>query len=148
MNCLEDDWENELRWASMVLLKYLLPFLKDVFDREDYIEVYPEMIKRLDDAQDGIRIETCLVFEIFFDQLPDPWSGSLYDYCVKTIFIHLDDQNEQVQKAVLAVLKKASRVQQSDFIQIAREMEGKSSATHLCKVLLDHATGDILIADE
>jgi hypothetical protein len=123
MNCLEDDWENELRWASMVLLKYLFPFLKNVFDREDYIEVYPEMIKRLDDAQDGIRIETCKVFEIFFDQLPDPWSSSLYDYCVKTIFIHLDDQNEQVQKGVLEVLKKASRVQTSDFIQIAREME-------------------------
>jgi hypothetical protein len=29
--------------------------------------MYPELLKRMDDAQDGIRIEMCKVFEVFFD---------------------------------------------------------------------------------
>lgn len=109
-SCLDDDWENDLRFASVVMIKYCLEYLKDVFDREDYINVYPAMLERMDDAQDGIRLEVCKAFEIFFDNLPNPWSTSLYEYTVKTIFIHLDDPNENIQKAVLNVLKKATRV--------------------------------------
>ena len=52
------------------------------------------MLKRLDDAQDGIRIETAKTFELFFELLPEGWSNSLLDYCIKGIFIHLDDSNE------------------------------------------------------
>ena len=54
------------------------------------------MLKRLDDAQDGIRIETCKAFEILFEMMSDPWSGSLYEYTVKNIFIHLDDPNQEI----------------------------------------------------
>ena len=95
-NCLDDDWQNDIRFASVVMIRHMLAYLKDTFDREDYIELYPELLKRLDDAQDGIRIETCKCFEVFFDQLMDPWSSSLYDYTIKTIFIHLDDANEKI----------------------------------------------------
>ena len=54
------------------------------------------MLKRLDDAQDGIRIETCKAFEILFEMMSDPWSSSLYEYTVKNIFIHLDDPNQEI----------------------------------------------------
>lgn len=67
-NCLDDDWQNDIRFASVVLCRHLLTYLcpTSQFDREDYIHIYPELLKRLDDAQDGIRIETCKVFEVFF----------------------------------------------------------------------------------
>ena len=109
-NCLDDDWANDIRFASVVLCKHLLNYLHPVMEKEDYDQVYPELLKRLDDAQDSIRIETCKVFEIFFDKICDPWSSSLYEYTIKTIFIHLDDQNEDVQQAVASVLRKAARV--------------------------------------
>ena len=28
--------------------------------------------------------------------MEDPWSGSLYEYTVKNIFIHLDDPNQEI----------------------------------------------------
>lgn len=110
-NCMDDDWANDIRYAAVVFLRQYLAYLKEQYDREDYVAIYPEMLKRLDDAQDGIRLEICKVFEIFFDQLPDPWSSSLYEYAVKTIFVHIDDPSEAIQQAVVAVLKKAARVQ-------------------------------------
>ena len=109
-NCIEDDWANDLRYASVVLVKHILNYVQDKFDHDDLNLVYTELLKRLDDAQDGIRIETCKVFEVYFDNLYDPWSSSLYEYTIKTIFVHLDDSNEEIQKAITNVLKKASRV--------------------------------------
>jgi len=94
-----------------VLLNKLCVYLKDCLDREDYNEMYPLMLKRLDDAQDQIRIEMAKGFESFFDQINDPWSSSLYTYTVKTIFIHLDDPNKNVKDAIYRVLQKAARVQ-------------------------------------
>lgn len=49
-SCLEDDWGNDLRFASVVFLRKLFMFLKGVADNEDIKLVYPEMLKRLDDA--------------------------------------------------------------------------------------------------
>ena len=123
---MEDDWDNDMRFAAVVLMKHILIMIQAKFEYEQYREVYPELLKRLDDAQDGIRIENCKVLEIFFDGLPDPWSSSLYEYTIKNIFVHLDDQNDKIQQAVQQVLKKAARVQTHDFIRISQEIEGKS----------------------
>lgn len=139
-NCLDDDWANDIRFAAVVFTRHYLPYLKDHLTNEDYNVLYPELLKRLDDAQDSIRIEVCKVFEIFFDQIPNPWSSSLYEYTIKTIFIHLDDQNEKIQQAIVSVLRKASRVQRPDFIQQCREFEKKSVHPALVKSLMDFAT--------
>lgn len=95
-NCIDDDWANDLRFTSVIFIRYLIEYLHELFDDEDYKQIYPELLKRLDDSQDGIRIQTAKVFEIFFIHLPDPWSSSLYEYTIKNIFIHLDDQNEDI----------------------------------------------------
>ena len=55
---LDDDWGNDLRFASVVFIKQLLIYLTPVIGYEEMNVVYPELLKRLDDAQDGIRIET------------------------------------------------------------------------------------------
>ena len=109
-SCLDDDWGNDLRFAAVVFLRKLLVFLTNTADNEDLKTIYPELLKRLDDAQDGIRVETCKALEVMFDMMADPWSSSLYEYTVKAIFIHLDDPNEEVQKATTKVLQKAARV--------------------------------------
>ena len=99
-SCLDDDWGNDLRYAAVVFLRKLLLFLKGTADNEDLKTIYPELLKRLDDAQDGIRIEACKALEVLFEMMEDPWSSSLYEYTVKQIFIHLDDPNDAIQKAI------------------------------------------------
>ena len=136
---LDDDWGNDLRFASVVFVRKMLQYLGDELDSENYIEIYPELLKRLDDAQDGIRIETAKAFEVFFDQIPDPWSTSLYSYTVKQIFIHLDDQSLEIQKAITTVLQKAARVQTDDFIEIAEDCASKFAHPVLCQNLAQHA---------
>ena len=63
---LDDDWGNDLRFASVVLLSKIMEFMGSDMDREGFNEIYPELLKRLDDAQDGIRVEACKAFEVLF----------------------------------------------------------------------------------
>ena len=55
-NCIDDDWANDLRFAAVVFIKHLIEYLHEKLDSDDYKEIYPELLKRLDDSQDGIRI--------------------------------------------------------------------------------------------
>jgi len=66
-NCIDDDWANDLRFTSVVLVKRMMEYMQDIFTDEDYKEVYAELLKRLDDSQDSIRIETANAFMIFFN---------------------------------------------------------------------------------
>ena len=138
-NCLDDEWANDIRFATLVFVKNMIIYLQPIMDREDYITVYPELLKRLDDAQDGVRIETCKALEVFFDKLPNPWSSSLYEYSIKAIFIHLDDPNPEIQKWITKVLEKACRVQTADFLRVADECLTKHSHPQLVKNLIDYA---------
>jgi hypothetical protein len=137
--CLDDDFASDIRFAAVVVCRHLLTYLTEQYEKDDYDLIYPELLKRLDDAQDAIRLETCKVFEIFFDHLPNPWSSSLYEYTIKTIFVHLDDPSEVLQQAVITVLEKAARVQTEEFIVQSADFARKSARPALCKSLTDYA---------
>jgi hypothetical protein len=49
-NCIDDDWASDLRFASVILIKRMIEYLAHVFEDEDYKEIYPELLKRLDDS--------------------------------------------------------------------------------------------------
>lgn len=102
---LDDDWAHDLRFAAVVLVNKVIEFFGTDMEREGFNEIYPELLKRLDDAQDGIRIEACKAFEVLFKFLPNPWSSSLYKYTIKQIFIHVDDPNQAIQQAIVKVLE-------------------------------------------
>ena len=136
---LDDDWGNDLRFASVVFIKTMLKYLQPEMGYDQVTEIYPELLKRLDDAQDGIRVETAAAFEYFFDSIEGKWSDSLYDYTVKQIFIHLDDPNQQIQQAINKVLQKAARVQTDKFLQIAESSKSTFSHPVLCQNLIDYA---------
>jgi hypothetical protein len=47
---MDDDWASDLRFTCVVFIRHLITFLKDELNDEDYKEIYPELLKRLDDA--------------------------------------------------------------------------------------------------
>jgi dynein assembly factor 5, axonemal len=49
-NCLDDDWANDLRFTSVVVIRKLIEYLHERFDGEEQKEIYPELLKRLDDS--------------------------------------------------------------------------------------------------
>jgi len=49
-NCIDDDWANDLRFTTVVYVKRMMEYLKEYLTDEDYKEIYPELLKRLDDS--------------------------------------------------------------------------------------------------
>ena len=49
-NCLDDDWVNDIRYAALILVKQMIIHSGDVFETDDMNLIYPELLKRLDDA--------------------------------------------------------------------------------------------------
>lgn len=48
---------------------------------------------------------------------------------MKQIFVHLDDGNEEVRKAVAEVLKKASRIRTATFLKVAGDAASMAQHT-------------------
>lgn len=68
------------------------------------------MLERLDDSQDLIRLEITKAIGSFFKCKNVKLSPSTFEYVVRNIMIHLDDQNQQLQLAVFNTLKEAAAI--------------------------------------
>ncbi len=119
---LDDDWDPEIRFLSIKLMKEFCILNKNSFTEENMFELYPVLLKRLDDSQDANRIEMCGILEIYFQTCQRiKVSESTYDYIINTSFIHLDDPNEKVREAVFGFLKEAQKVYPDTFKRIANK---------------------------
>jgi dynein assembly factor 5 len=108
---------------------------------EHALKLYPELIKRLDDSNDGIRCAMCTTLCAFFDAVDEDYSRSTLEYIAKTLLIHLDDVNEAVQRAVLKPLQQLARlVPRAEFTALVQEAKQRHRETQYCDELLAMAT--------
>merc|ERR1711871_858336 len=83
--------------------------MRGALDGEIARELYPELLKRLDDSNDQVRRTVCATIADFFGAVggSDNFSSTLLGYMVDTLLIHLDDPEDDMQQAVLATLEAA-----------------------------------------
>jgi len=48
--CMDDDWCNDLRFAATIAMRHLLKYVSTECNKEDFIDFYADILKRLDDA--------------------------------------------------------------------------------------------------
>merc|ERR1712029_297216 len=134
-SCLDDSWMPDNRLIACMVLGCTLSELQAEISGEQLREVYPELLKRLDDSNDQIRATVCEALNIFFKCLPPQWSRSLYEYILKTLFVHLDDPNPDIQQGVYTVLEAAVHQDYDTFMQEAKVAESKSCHPRQCAEL-------------
>ena len=126
---LDDDYDAEIRYVALHMLKEFLLKVKDVMKYDHMADMYTTILKRLDDSQDQNRILTCNILIIFMEiGIRLQMSGSIYEYMISNSFIHLDDPNEEVRKAVSDYLSVALKLHTQTFISICEKNE--NSYTH------------------
>ncbi|KNE59252.1 hypothetical protein AMAG_03563 [Allomyces macrogynus ATCC 38327] len=83
------------------------------WDPEHVKVVYPDLVKRLDDAQDPVRVLSCAALAAVYDHVPAVMQLDLVHHqeLVKSVAIHVDDPNPDVMNAALATLRAMFRVQ-------------------------------------
>lgn len=136
-NCLDDDFSSDIRFAAIILVKLMINFTGPAMQYDDFKEVYPELLKRLDDSQDGIRLEAAKAFEEFFEVLSPSWANNLFEYMIENIYIHLDDSEEVIQQAIAKVLRKAANVHKDIVLDFGIAMSPKFKHQYVIESLLE-----------
>lgn len=110
---MEDDWDCELRNLSIQFVNMLLSknnekeYSNSFLSESELRELYPLMLKRLDDSQDENRKSICKGFVLFFYIVKDKIriSTSAIEYIFQNSCIHLDDSNVEIRKNVYEFLE-------------------------------------------
>merc|ERR1712078_485900 len=130
-SCLDDSWSPDNRMIACLVLACMLQDMQAEITAEQLREVYPEVLKRLDDSNDKIRTVVCEALSVFFKCLPPKGSRSLYEYILRTLFVHLDDPNPEIQQAIFGVLQVAVRQNYETFLHEAQAAGAKSTHPRL-----------------
>uniref|UniRef100_A0A803VEZ2 Dynein axonemal assembly factor 5 n=2 Tax=Ficedula albicollis TaxID=59894 RepID=A0A803VEZ2_FICAL len=112
------------------------------FDVDKFKNTYTEVLKRLDDASSDVRLAAAHTLANWFKCLKDSDVKSSMEghveFLYQELLVHLDDPDENLQKAVLEVLKEGS-ILYPDLL--VREIEGvvhKHQTPVYCNQLLHH----------
>jgi hypothetical protein len=132
---LDDSFSPDNRLIACLVLKCTLAELQAEINGEQLREIYPELLKRLDDSNDKIRVAICDALAVFFQCLPPKWSRSLFEYILKTLFVHLDDPSFEIQEGIAKALEIALHQDYSTFIGEAKAAAAKSAHPRRCEEL-------------
>jgi dynein assembly factor 5 len=126
-----DDDEQTTRQHCLSTLIFVLE-VPGIWNADAFKKLYPELLKRMDDAKDQVRIHTASVWAAFFPAVKT-WMGSVallkgpedegklttvkdgqvielgldrghYETIIDGLLIHLDDPDQNVQEAVCLAL--------------------------------------------
>ena len=100
-SCL-DDMETETRHFATHCMASLLRLLRP---SAEVSGIYHDLVKRLDDANDAVRIVGCEALTNYCTCVKkEGLKGTPFTYILDACFIHLDDQNAEVRSAVQALV--------------------------------------------
>ncbi|KAK1799180.1 hypothetical protein P4O66_007427 [Electrophorus voltai] len=105
-------------------------------------KIYPELLKRIDDSSEEVRIEALKALSVWFSCLGKHYETHTYrphlEFLFQQLLLYLDDPDQKVQLIVLEVLKTGSGV---DPVLLQKEVEvvrDKQRRTEHCDHLLQH----------
>ena len=110
-SAMEEDYYAETRKAACYALDGVLATAGVDLGDELRRATYPEILKRMDDSRDDVRVAAARCARRFFSEAcPVDWDETNCLYFLKPLFVHMDDPNEDVRNAVLdAALAAAER---------------------------------------
>ncbi|XP_071953209.1 dynein axonemal assembly factor 5-like [Antedon mediterranea] len=138
---LEDEVKSTRLITCRIFSKFLLVCGKS-FDPDHLHSFYVELLKRLDDSSDDIRVAVAKTFLIYFQCFPVNYDTSLYgahlQEMYKGLLVHLDDPDPHIQQQLLDVLKEAGKIKPSLLLDELEAVRHKHRTDIYCQKLSDH----------
>lgn len=134
-----DDMESSPRLMAAFSLTVIFDRLKGFFSDQIIREMYPKLIARLDDSNDEVRMAICLTLKAFLSCGVNVqcYLGTLIDYSLDQLFIHLDDPNPAVQQAVFQTIESSIWIQSDLILKKAESNRLSHRSPIFCEKLID-----------
>lgn len=102
--------------------------------------LYPDLIKLLDDSDRSVRCKACVTLKLFLACAPiNHFQGTAIEYIVETLFIHLDDTDTLLQRKVYDTILSAISVNAEVVIRHSELSLSSHQSPKLCQMLLELA---------
>jgi dynein assembly factor 5 len=138
-----DDHDTSPRHIGCLCLTVVFERLKGAFGDQAIHEMYPKLLKRLDDSSDAVRLAICGTLQSFLLSAPKScFSGTTLDYTLDQLFIHLDDPDPTIQDAVLQVIVKAGKFIDKDIVfKKANNNKSTHRSPAMCEKVISEVQG-------
>jgi len=132
-----DDTDANTRHLTCLCFQHLFLALPGALSEEPVRQLYPEFLKRLDDSNDTVRRSVCLTFTSFFKAAPPQhFQGTVLDYTLDCLYVHLDDSDRIIQDAVFDVLKVTLVINRDLVLKKASEVRTRHRSPEYCDKIL------------
>ncbi|XP_062945575.1 dynein axonemal assembly factor 5 [Cynocephalus volans] len=137
--------EEDSQMTRLISCRIINIFLKTsgaVIDPDKFIKVYPELLKRLDDVSNDVRLAAASTLITWLRCIKSADGKSYYQsniqYLYKELLVHLDDPESVIQGAVLEVLKEGSALFPDLLVRETEAVIHKHRSPAYCEQLLQH----------
>jgi len=120
---IDDDWVGELRRVSTETLGEYVARRGEAgrLDGKSAKEMAADLLKRLDDKLDAVRIEAQKALRKLFEELPEDFPIDAWAETASTLMVHLDDPSAEIRQGVQNVLYAAARKRPEDVLRRCME---------------------------
>jgi len=142
-----DDDEARVRMLVVLVLQQLLLLVPphSIHVDDDFLtELHRDLLKRLDDSHDDIRLQVVQAMTLLMQRAFPPAADydktdSYFRYILQCFFIYLDDANPAIIDACFRFLQTASAYNPRIFIQETQAAKSKQTTGQYCDQLLQMA---------
>lgn len=142
---LEDDSKTTRDITAKTLTRFFTMCHTKLRPDQVLHKIYMDLLKRMDDASDEIRATVSLTWAAFFKCFPSDYDISLNKAHLEEIYtgllVHMDDPDNNIQIAILNVLKQGGRIAPNLLIKEIEKVKHKHRTDHYCNMLINHLQG-------
>ncbi|CAM9588368.1 unnamed protein product [Ectocarpus sp. 6 AP-2014] len=132
-----EDHEATTRQITCLSLEMMFRMIPGALGDEPVRLIYPELLKRLDDSNDTVRMAVCGTIAAFLRATaPQNVRGTVLQYMSEQLLVHLDDQDEAMQRAVFAVMEVAAAIDPKTVEKLASEARSSHRTPSYCDRLV------------
>lgn len=98
--------------------------------------LYPELIKRLDDSSNKVRIAVCGSLRAFVQTIGPDYCDTNTSYFVAPILIHMDDSDPKIQEAVCEVVILLASKKPAVVVSEVNKVKDRFRCQEFCNLVL------------
>ena len=145
--CLDEDWFPDVRLAAARVEGALLEAVGPSLTDDQRRAVYVELLKRLDDSADRVRVAACGALAAFARSLPRDgngagsasaarWDDANAGYLAAGLAVHMDDADAGVADAAAAALEALAGAKPAAVAAEVAKARPRARAKHRCDRVL------------
>ncbi|WIA31178.1 hypothetical protein OEZ86_001183 [Tetradesmus obliquus] len=134
--CLDEDWYSDLRHTACYVERLLLQQVGQRLSDEQRRAIYPELLKRLDDSSNKVRIAACAALVEFVRAAGSSYCATNSGYLAAGVVLHMDDGDQEVAEAACQVLEALATTQPAVAAAEVKRVQGRFRACHYCDRVL------------